>query len=184
MNARRILMLGAVLFVAGTTPWPAGQESTADRPSADEAEPRQALQRRFQDRLRAGLALDESQAAKVLPRLEALEKHRVGYLRQRREAALRLRSKLREDASDADLQAALNRLDGLEDEHCARVRAQMAEIDRHLSVRQRVELRFYAGRFRDDVEGRIRERRPGVRGSAGPVPARGPTERSRSAGEP
>jgi hypothetical protein len=72
---------------------------------------------------------------------------------------------LRQGASDDELQGLLDRLESIEDEQRAFEKSVQARIDQHLTVRQRVQFRFFAERFRRRLERRIedlqRERRGG-----------------------
>ena len=69
-----------------------------------------------------------------------------------------LQTGMQEGASDAELQASLDRLDQIEDDLRSAERNAMVKIDGELNTRQRVKLRFFVQRFRRHLEDRMSDR--------------------------
>lgn len=128
----------------------------AQAESREELEDR--IRERFSSMLRSELALSDEQAEVVLPLMTDLEAHKRELNRERRTTAMELQAGMRDGASDAELQEALDRLDELEDEQRGAERAAMAKIDAELNTRQRVKLRFFVQQFRRQIEARLSNR--------------------------
>ena len=103
------------------------------------------IRERFASMLRGELALSDEQAETVLPAMADLEQFKREIGRERRETVRTLRTGMQEGASDAQLQASLDRLDQIEDDLRSAERNAMATIDAELNTRQRVKLRFFVG---------------------------------------
>jgi len=124
------------------------------------------MYRLFAARLQSDVGLDEAQVAAVLPRIESLERTRVQAGRERRRLVRELRRGLAEGMTDADLQRRLDTLDRIGQETERTVRATLTEVDRDLTVPQRVRLRFLMVRFRDEMVRRVEEFGGGETGGA------------------
>jgi len=118
----------------------------------------QRIRERFTSMLRSELALSDEQAETVLPVMAELDQFKREIGRERRETVHALQTGMREGASDADLQASLDRLDQIEDERRSAERNAMAKIDGELNTRQRVKLRFFVQEFRQSIERRLGNR--------------------------
>jgi len=121
------------------------------------AELREAMRQFFQNRLRAELGLTDEQMRELAPALERMEQHRLDSGRRRGETLRELQRGMREGASDAELQALLDRLEADARQTREQEQALFAEIDKSLTVRQRVQFRFFTERFRQELERRVRE---------------------------
>ena len=113
------------------------------------------IRERFTSMLRSELALSDDQAETVMAELEQF-KRETG--RERRETVRALQTGMQEGASDAELQASLDRLDQIEDDLRSAERNAMVKIDGELNTRQRVKLRFFVQRFRRHLEDRMSDR--------------------------
>lgn len=114
------------------------------------------LRRVFADRLRAEIAMTDEQAGVVLPKLEEVERARTKARREKLAIALDLRRGLRDGAADDELASLLSRFDAVDLRQEKEVRELLAEAEAPLTVRQRVELRFFLVRFKAEVERRLR----------------------------
>jgi hypothetical protein len=123
--------------------------------AGDDDELRRAVRGHFQNRLRAELRLRDEQFAAVWPKVEQLEDERRAFRRERAQTLRRLRRGYQGGAGDAELQTLLDSLNDLDDRQRARERELMAQVDAELTVRQRVELRFFVTRFRRQLQQRI-----------------------------
>jgi hypothetical protein len=127
----------------------------------DDPELREAMRNFFYQRLRATLSLTDEQMEAVVPRLEELEGKRDEIRRQRREVTQGLHRGLKGGAGDEELQQLLNRFDALTDEEMTLASGAFTEIDPNLTVRQRVQLRFFLRQFQERMQRRIEEIRRG-----------------------
>lgn len=123
----------------------------------DEGELRLAMQRFFEKRVRAELALTDEQMEYILPRVRRSQEIRAEARRERQRASRELQRGMQHGADDAELQRLLDAMEGEEERRRAAERAVMAEIDSVLSVRQRVQFRFFSLRFGEELQRRIRE---------------------------
>lgn len=114
------------------------------------------MRRVFAARLKSDVGLDDAQVATVLPKIVALEQGRTGANRQRARLLRDLRAGLAGGMSDPELQRRLNDLDRIAQDLERSTRAAFGDIDRDLSVPQRVRLRFLVVDFRREVTRRIR----------------------------
>ena len=147
-----LLMLSPAVLLA--------QEAERSRPRAERSgELQQEMRNLFKNRLRQALALSDEQMSEIGPRIEQLEDERFARRRNRTEAVQELRRGLESGASDAELQAQLDRLEKIERDQRESERAHMAAIDKTLSTRQRVQLRFFMEKFRTEMARKIREMR-------------------------
>jgi hypothetical protein len=153
-----------------------GQEGPPTPPGEgpEGQELRQAIRQHFSNRLRAELGLTDEQTEALRPLIDEIERSRAQSRREKAATSRSLQRGLQEGASDSELQELLERLDTIEDEQRAFERSVQARIDQHLTVRQRVQFRFFAERFRRGLERRIDEFRRQRRGRTGPGPQGGP----------
>jgi len=168
LMVRFIVLVLAVSAAAAQAPPP--PEPGADVP---EQELQAAIRQFFEQRMREELALSDEQMTAIRPLVEEIERSRAQTRRERMETVRSLRDGIREGMNDQQLQQLLDGLDRLDEEQRARERSAMARIDEQLSVRQRVQFRFFTEAFRRGMEDRIRELRQG----RGRPPARAPLER-------
>jgi len=133
------------------------------------------MRRLFAARLAADVGLDDAQIASVLPRLESLERSRAGWRRERLGLLRELRRGVSSGMPDGELQRRLDALDRVGQETERATRATLGEIDRELTVPQRVRLRFVMAEFRQEMARRVKEFGHGGAGGAGPYrrPRRG-----------
>ena len=140
--------------------------------SAESGELRRAMRDYFQQRLRSELGLTDEQTNEILPKVERIERERTALRRERAETTRALRVGLRQGATDGELQALLDKLGSVQKREQDLRESGQAEIDRLLTVRQRVEYRFFAEAFRRQIQNRIQQLRrdrpdrirPGARG--------------------
>lgn len=158
MNRRRSLTMvfGALLTCVSLAPVAAQEDATP-------AELRQAMRQFYENRLRETLQLSDDEMESLRPAIDELEALRRSFREQRSRATRELRDGLRDGARDAELQAQLDRLDALEGDHRQAERAVMARIDEQLSVRRRVQFRFFSERFRRELQRRVQSMRGGER---------------------
>jgi hypothetical protein len=128
------------------------------RPVADE------MRRLFAARLKADVGLDDAQVSAVLPKIEALERARRETGRERRRIVRELRRGLETGMSDSDLQTRLDTLDRLGQDGERATRAAIDDIDRSLTVPQRVRLRFLLVQFREEMRRSVESFRQGDSG--------------------
>ncbi|HEX4826452.1 MAG TPA: hypothetical protein VFV19_19290 [Candidatus Polarisedimenticolaceae bacterium] len=141
-------VLAAVAIAAGVFATARAQD---ERPAAEQ------MRRLFAARLKADVGLDDTQVATVLPKIEALEKARRDTGRERRRLVRELRQGIESGMPDADLQQRLDALDRLGQEGERSTRAGLQEVDRDLTVPQRVRLRFLLVQFRDEMRRSIQD---------------------------
>jgi hypothetical protein len=130
-------------------------ESAPGKPVAEQ------MRRLFAARLRSDVGLDDAQVAAVLPQIESLERSRAQAARQRRVLVRELRHGLADGMPDAELQSRLDALDRIGQDGERAARATLADVDRALSVPQRVRLRFLLVQFRREMMRRVDEIRQG-----------------------
>jgi hypothetical protein len=148
-------------------------------PGQEEVPPgelQRAMRDYFANRLRAELALSDEQAEQILPRIEQLERERAASRQTRIDTVRQLRWGLEHGAGDDELQQLLDHLEQTEHDLQARQREAFSEIDQVLSVRQRVQLRFFVERFTRTMRERINQLRGGAR--PGREPGRRPPRRA------
>jgi hypothetical protein len=155
VRAARIVVL--FLFIGGMSL--AQEPPPAQAPAAGpiDEELGQAIRQHFLTRLRAELALTDEQMAAVTPLVEELEEVRSRLRRDKIDTVRALNHGMEEGAGDAELQGLLDRLDAIEQERRAAEASVMARVDEQLTVRQRVQFRFYTERFRRNLERRIED---------------------------
>jgi len=158
MNGRQVSasLLLLIFFVAA----PAGaQDPAAERERAAPGELQREMRKYFADRLRADLDLTDEQADQILPQLQRLERERGALRRQRSETLEQLREQSESGAGDDELQALLDRLDRSERDQLDLRQSAYSEVDRLLTVRQRVRLRFFVEGFPRMMREKIMELR-------------------------
>ena len=167
MNRWVFCILGLLFLavcVAGPTLGQQPLPPPEDPEGAPDGELRQAMRRYLHNQLRMELALSDEQMAQLTPHIERIEGARSDARRERMTTLRQLQHGLREGAGDEQLQSLLDRLDAIENEQRAAERAAMTEIDGMLTVRQRVQFRFFVQRFRKELQQRVqqlrRDRRP------------------------
>jgi len=133
----------------------------------------------FSDSLRADLGLTDEQAEQIMPQIQRLEQERGDARREREGTTRALRDGVDQGADDDELQALLDRLDDSERRQLALRESAFAEIDRYLTVRQRVRLRFFMEGFPRMMREKIME----LRGGRRPGWDRGDAPRHRPPGE-
>src|SRR5436190_7906515 len=143
-------------MAAGFLPAVSAQE---ERPVAEQ------MRRLFAARLKAEVGLDDAQVATVLPKLESLERARRETARERRRLVRELRHGLESGMPDTDLQERLGALDRLGQDGERMTRAALEDVDRDLTVPQRVRLRFLLLRFRNEMRLRVESLREGAGGA-------------------
>jgi Spy/CpxP family protein refolding chaperone len=162
---RHLLIIPALLLLIA--PGAVAQEEPQPPPEAapEGEELRRAIRNHFTNGLRAELGLTDEQAEALRPLIDEIENSRAQVRRDRGATVRSLNRGLRQGASDDELQGLLDRLESIDEEQRAFEKSVQTRIDRHLTVRQRVQFRFFAERFRRKLERRIedlqRERRGG-----------------------
>jgi Spy/CpxP family protein refolding chaperone len=165
---RQIMSLLLVVCPAAVGAIAAEGEATPGR-----GELQREMRRFFADRLRAELDLTDEQVEQVMPRLQESERERAEVRREKVETLRRLRRGVESGASDDELQELLERLDAADRRQLELKEQLFDEIDRSLSVRQRVRLRFFVERFPRMLREKIEDLRRGAplrgdRGREGP----------------
>ncbi len=153
----RLLLLMLLLVTAaapGRAQAPGGRRAG---PEGESAELRRAMQQYFQKRLRAEVSLSDAQLEPILPRITQLEDSNRALRRSRMETTRRLRQGLEQDASDDELQELLDRMDRAERDQREHERSLQDQIEELLSARQRVQLRFFIQRFRQEMQRKVQE---------------------------
>ena len=156
MRSHTPWILLVVLLVGNPSLPMAAAEQGSD---AADSEVGDAMRRLFRNRLRAELALTDAQMEKILPWVEQIETSRNQARRARQQQARALQRGLREGADDAELERLLGEMDRLEIGQRETERAAHAQIESELTVRQRVQFRFFIERFRNQLQERIRSLR-------------------------
>ena len=154
-RAIRALAMVAVMLVVGV----AQARQSDRRPPDSPDELRSAMQEYFAKRLRAELSLSDDQFEEIVPLVHRMEETKRSARRVQMESIRRLRQGLTQGASDAELQEALDGLEQSELDQQEDRRAMLRKIDRVLSTRQRVQLRFFTQRFRRDIQDKVQELR-------------------------
>jgi hypothetical protein len=152
MRYRGIVLCALTLVLLSGGPARGQPDETAG--SAD-SELRDAMRRLFENRLRSELSLTDEQMTEILPMVESIEQSRHAARRERQDTVRALQEGMREGATDAELQQQLDRLDAIEQTTRAAERDVMQEIDKLLTVRQRVQFRFFTAHFRRQLQNRI-----------------------------
>jgi len=149
-------VLAGLLVLLTVTPasWAQEPEEIGDDP-VGAVELREAMQRFFENRVRAELSLRDDQMEQLRPLLERLNHARIQAQRERAELARELRRGMQQGAGDAELQGLLDRLESIEPRQRETQREVQGEIDKLLSVRQRIQFRFFAVRFQREVQSRM-----------------------------
>lgn len=169
-RARPHILCVMLLALCAAGPLPAQQQPPPpeDPGGSPDGELRQAMRRYLHNQLRMELALSDEQMAELSPRIERIEGARSEARRARGTTMRELQRGLREGAGDQQLQTLLDRLDAIEREQREAERSAMAEIDEMLTVRQRVQFRFFIQRFRQELQRRIQQLRRDRMGGPGP----------------
>jgi hypothetical protein len=149
----RGIVLCALMLVWAPGGLPRAQSEETGGPG--DGELRDAMRRFFESRLRAELNLTDEQMTEILPMVESIEQSRNAARRERQDTVRALQDGMREGAADAELQQQLDRLDTIEQSVRAEEREVLKEIDKLLTVRQRVQFRFFTERFRRQLQNRI-----------------------------
>ncbi len=144
------------VFAFGVTPAQEREAATVD----------EGLREHFGQRLRSELSLSDEQVASILPEIEALERTRSETRANRTRDLRRLREAYEQGSDDAALEKLLTELDASQRYLQDRERATLEQIDQGLTVRQRVQLRFFLQTFRREMQQQIRQLR---RDRAGPA---------------
>ena len=153
----RVLIGSVVCLICSlglAPPVAAQQPPRAER--AEGGELREAMHRFFEKRVRAELGLTDEQFDALMPLVRRREESRIELRRRRMETVRSLQRGLREGGTDTTLQELLDRLDSIDEEVQRAERSAMSGIDDRLTVRQRVQFRFFSQRFRSELERRIR----------------------------
>lgn len=138
---------------------PAAARQDAAPADAADTELREALRSHFLNRLHVELALTDEQRERVTPLVERLELERRSQRNERMAALRALRQAYRGGAPDARLQELLDRLDRIETRARDGEREVQARIDAELTVRQRVQYRFFVSKFRQEINRRVQDAR-------------------------
>ena len=171
-SPRRLAFLPVLFLFAGlVTP---AQEPTDSVPGERPGDVRREMKRVFENRLRSELALSDPQMDEILSLFEQLEQARNAARRDRMEAVQALRRGLGGGASDAELQDLLERLDRIESGQRDVERSFLGKVNEPLSIRQRVQLRFFMEHFRMAMSQKIQELRGRRGGDFPPARRRGP----------
>jgi len=127
-------------------------------------------------RMKNELGLTQQQYEQVLPRVEERERSRRENLRARREKVQKLRESLaREGAKDAEFTESVEALLALDESDRKQEVSLVSDLRKILTPRQQAQLVLFRQRFRQWMEGRMRDAqelrqrygRPGARGGAG-----------------
>lgn len=124
-------------------------------------------------RMKNELGLSTQQYEQVLPKVEGRERSRQANFRSRRERLGKLRAALaREGAKDAELSDAVEAILALDEADHRQDESFVSDMRKILSPRQQAQLLLFRQRFRQWVEGRMRDaqelrRRYGRRSLAG-----------------
>ena len=161
-----ILALSLAPLVSGQT------APSAESSQQQGRELRLALRDHFRTRLRVELALSDDQVEQLLPRVERMEQLMTDSRRERGELLRRLRQRLRDGATDVELQELLVRLQQLDRETRSAEQAGREQIDELLSVRQQVQYLFFTQQFRRELQQQIQRLRQ-QQGDGGPRSGRG-----------
>ena len=176
-----ILALCGAWAAAQQPPPPAEPPTEGPAPRVGAAAPDEelgrAIRQHFLTRLRAELALTDEQMEAVAPLVEEIEGTRSRLRRERMQTVRSLQRGMEQGAGDEELQRQLDRLGAIEEEQRLNEAEVMAEIDAQLTVRQRVQFRFYTERFRRNLERRINEMQRDRGGRMrGPASRKGPSQ--------
>ena len=152
-----------------------GQAQEPERPPASERQLREAIREHFEAGLRRSLSLADEQMAEILPRVERIEESKRETARLREGTVRELYRGMQQGVDDMRLQELLDQLESADLEQQQLELSLLHEIDEHLSVRQRVQLRFFIQRFRGELRRRVEGLQGDRRGRGGP--RRGPRER-------
>ncbi len=139
-----------------------------------------AIREYFGQRLRTELSLSDEQVATILPRIEGLEKARNENRAARARDLKQLRQAFEQGSDDGTLEKLLNQLDASERDLLELERETLDRIDDGLSVRQRVQLRFFIQTFHRQMQEQARQLRRDHAGPAGRArrrPGDRPTDR-------
>jgi Spy/CpxP family protein refolding chaperone len=121
------------------------------------------------ERMRNELGLTPQQEAQVRPIIEAREAARRDAFREKRALAERVRALLADaSAKESDFAEAVSRFQALEESDRRADAALVADMKRILSPRQQAQFLLFKLRFRQWLEGRMREARQMRRGVQAP----------------
>lgn len=169
-----LLVFGPAAALGQAPTEPTGSPPEPQAAAADE-ELGQAIRNHYLTRLRSELSLTDEQMNAVTPLVEQIERTRARLRRERGQTAKSLQQGMEKGASDVQLQGLLDHLEAIDEEQRVTEASVLVQIDELLTVRQRVQFRFYTERFRRNLERRIndlqRERRGGR--SRGPANRQG-----------
>jgi len=167
MRSKNRLVLGAAVLAVAVSSLAVAQQPEPEAPPGEQL--REAMRHYLHDQLRLELALSDEQMAQLSPLIERIEDVRSEARRNRGTTLRELRQGMRQGAGDEQLQALLDRLQAIEDEQRVAERSTMTDIDAMLTVRQRVEFRFFIQRFRQELQRRVQQlRRDRMGGPPGP----------------
>ena len=151
-------MMTGMLIVGCSAPAAMAQVPPPEGPPpGDPEELREAMREYFEKRLRSDLSLSDEQVEQILPLVQQLEQEKRAARRTRMETARTLRRGMEQGATDAELRDALDLLEQIERNEQELRRSTMGEIDKVLSVRQQVQIRFFMQRFQREMQHKIRE---------------------------
>jgi Spy/CpxP family protein refolding chaperone len=170
MRKKNWLVLSAAVLAAAVSSLALAQQPAPGESGGPPGqELRDAMRQYLHDQLRMELALSDEQMAQLSPLIERIEDVRSEARRNRGATLRELRQGIRQGAGDEQLQALLDRLQSIEDEQRAAERSAMSDIDAMLTVRQRVQFRFFIQRFRQELQRRVQQlRRDRMGGPPGP----------------
>lgn len=163
MNRRAILV--TILVAAFSMVLPVVAQEGPEpgmRPGMEQR--KEMFRQAFQQKLRSTLSLTDEQMEAIAPRLLELEEHRNNARRERHKTVRALREGMEQGMGDEELQGLLDHLDEIQLREMETVTGVFAEVDKELTVRQRVQLRFFIDQFRK----RIREKAGEFRRGRGP----------------
>ena len=169
MINRFTVTISALLVSMSLVAGPAvAQAQSGDGPPVGErgAQLREAMQRYFEKRLRADLALSDDQVKQLTPLIRNLEKSRREAQRDRSEATRALQRALRQGGDDAELRKLMQRIDRATARQWEAETSLLPGVDSTLSIRQQAQFRFFVQDFRREMQEKIREvreRRPARR---------------------
>lgn len=166
-----VLLTGAMAAALTISPVPA-QEVHPEGPEhhgpPGDSDVREAMQALFDQHLRERLGMTDEQMAAVTPHMREMDRVRFRARHERREVIRALRQGMNHGMGDGELQTLLDRLDTVMKEEISSTERIITAVDRELTVRQRVELRFFMEEFGRRMREKVREIRGGGGRRSGP----------------
>ena len=141
-----------------------------ERPGPPDEDLRETITLLMMVRMKNELELSKQQYEQILPKVDECERARASSFRERHMQTMRLRELLTgETARDSDLQEAVDRLIAQDEAERHQEEAFVAEVRKLLSPRQQAKFLLFRQRFRQWLEGRMRDARA-LRGGGPPGP--------------